>query len=284
MKNKVTVLDLYSGLGGFTSGFDERFKIVTVDNCSMKGTTKELVDHVMNCDDYLKKFPSETFDVVVGGPPCISWACFGMSNVSQNLDSATCLEQIQTDGLAGIRTMLEAVLQYKPKFWIIENVQRAAPWFASLLQITQSVRENGTLKKYKTASKHPSARDKKHPSYVKTKRLADRCFKKYGRPIMLHAGCGSGGRYFFGHFPPMRYSNASVTKKFPNIMKKNGYYLIRGSGTPATRSKIDKEISSQFACSIINSLKSVHGKGQRTMDYYARREARRKRRLCLVLE
>jgi len=269
MKNKrVAVLDLYSGLGGFTSGFGDRFDVVTVDNCSMKGTTEKLVDHVMNCEEYLKRFPKQKFDVVVGGPPCTSWAHFGMANVSQHLDSEACLEKIQAEGLKGVRTMLRAILLYRPRFWIIENVHRAAPWFASLLQITQCVQEDGTMRAYKTKSKHPTAKDKKHPSYAKTRRLADRCFKKYGRPVMLHAGTRSGGRYFFGHFPPMRYSNAGVAKKFPNILKKNGYRRITKGGTPASRSKIDTEISGQFAEAILSSLQKRHGRGQRTMEYF----------------
>ena len=269
MAKKIAVLDLYSGLGGFTSGFGGQFSVVAVDNCSMEGTTEKVVDHVMDCNEYLDKFPNKTFDVVVGGPPCTSWAHFGISGINPYLDSAACLEKIQTEGLAGIRTMLRAVLMYRPRFWIIENVHRAAPWFASLLGVAQRVREDGIMKKYRSRSTHPTAKDKQHPSYVKTKHLADECMKKYGRPIMLHAGQGTGGRYFFGHFPPMRYRNASVAKKFLTVQKANGHRRIQFRGTPATRSRIDKEISRRFASSILKSLKNARGKGQRTMDYYA---------------
>ena len=70
IKNKIKVLDLFSGLGGFTSGFDKTFSVVHVDNCSMKGVTGSNVDFKMDCNKFLQKNNNLDYDVVLGGPPC----------------------------------------------------------------------------------------------------------------------------------------------------------------------------------------------------------------------
>ena len=202
-----------------------------------------------------------------------------MSNISKNLDTATCLENIQLEGLRGIRTMLRAVLMYKPKFWVIENVQRSASWITSILQITHKVTKDGTLTRYKTSSVHPTEKDKRHKSYIKTRKLASLCFKRYGRPIFLHAGSGSGGRYFFGHFPPMKFKNNWIKKKMPNTAKENGYRRINTLGSPATRSLVDKNISIAFARAFSNATQKMHSSTQPSITMYTKRQKRRLRRL-----
>lgn len=64
------VLDLYSGLGGFTSGFGKEFKVDHVDNCSMRGVTGANVNFKMDCNAFLKIHKNKKYDVVLGGPPC----------------------------------------------------------------------------------------------------------------------------------------------------------------------------------------------------------------------
>lgn len=70
---KWRVLDLYSGLGGFTSGFiGTDFAVTRVDNCSMTGVDGAGVDYCMDCDDFLALAEDSgmQFDVVLAGPPC----------------------------------------------------------------------------------------------------------------------------------------------------------------------------------------------------------------------
>lgn len=67
---QLRVLDLFSGLGGFTSGFDDEFSVVHVDNCSMEGVEGMNVDYKMNCNTFLKENKDMIFDIVLGGPPC----------------------------------------------------------------------------------------------------------------------------------------------------------------------------------------------------------------------
>ena len=208
-----------------------------------------------------------------------------MSGVNKHLDADKCRMDIKTEGLRGIRTMLRAVLTYKPRYWVIENVHRSAPWITDILGIKQQVAENGSFKKYTTQSKFPEDQDKNHPSYRKTKQLAKICFKKYGRPILLHAGAGSGGRYFFGHFPPFAFQNNWIKKKTDNLVKKQGSNKnkIRSLGNPATRSQIDVQISKAFAKSFKASFHGTRRPGQVLIDKYIRRNARRIRRLGIII-
>lgn len=274
---KIDVLDLYSGLGGFCSGFDASvFSVVRVDNCSMEGVDGQGVDYCMDCDDFLAQHSGKHFDVVLAGPPCAycvvlycivlrllrlvwvragtSWARHGMSNVNSRIDAASCVEEIQTEGLAGIKTVLRAVIQYRPRFWVLENVQRAAPWLANILGVRHRVDEGGLLKAYKTKSVHPTAADRGHASYAEAKDLAQRCMKLCGRPVMLHSGSGSGGRYFFGVFPTFAHRNAWTRKKMPNVARAGGYRRIKFVGNAATRSRVDFKISRAFAVKISNSV------------------------------
>lgn len=72
MPGPIQVLDLYSGLGGFTSGFDNDFSITHVDNCSMQGVHGDNVDYKMSCNEFLQKHKYHNYDIVLGGPPCKS--------------------------------------------------------------------------------------------------------------------------------------------------------------------------------------------------------------------
>ena len=148
--------------------------------------------------------------------------------------------------------MLRAILIYNPDTWVIENVHRSAPWITDILGITHQVTEDGSTRPYKTKSVHPTLKDKQHESYKKTKRLARRCFKRYGRPVLLHAGKGAGGRYFFGNFQPFPFDNNWIKAKFPNLgISRRNFPIIRSMGTPATRSLVDKKISQAFARALV---------------------------------
>jgi len=170
--------------------------------------------------------------------------------------------------------MLRAVLIYNPRFWVIENVLRSASWITDILQITHKVGNDGRLKPYKTKSVHPDDIDKTHPSYRKTKLLAKMCFKRYGRPILLHVGSRSSGRYFFGHFPAFTVRNSWVKKKTLNpVTTKGKYRKIIGLGNPATRSLIDKRVSKCFAGAFLKCFCRDDGK----IETYMRRKECQKR-------
>tara|TARA_Y100000592_G_scaffold79129_1_gene124715 strand:+ start:205 stop:510 length:306 start_codon:yes stop_codon:yes gene_type:complete len=72
MPGRIQVLDLYSGLGGFTSGFDSDFCVTHVDNCSMQGVHGDNVDYKMSCNEFLRKHKYHNYDIVLGGPLCKS--------------------------------------------------------------------------------------------------------------------------------------------------------------------------------------------------------------------
>ena len=192
------------------------------------------------------------------------------------MEATKCLQDIKTEGLRGIRTMLRAVLIYGPKFWVIENVFRSAPWITDILQISHQICNDGTLKPYITKSVPPDCLDKSPASYEKTKLLAKMCFKRYGRPILLHVGSGSGGRYFFGHFPSFPVRNSWVKKKTVNSVRtKEKKRKIIALGNPATRSLIDKKVSKAFADAFLKCLRPKND----SIERYLRRLKRQKRRL-----
>jgi len=97
----------------------------------------------------------------------------------------------------------------------------------------------------------------------------------------LHAGAGSGGRYFFGHFSPFAFQNNWIKKKFDNSVKKKDRHFskIKSLGNPATRSQIDVQISKAFAKSFKGYIHGTRRPGQVLIDKYIRRNARRIRRL-----
>ena len=73
MDEKIKVLDLFSGLGGFTSGFDSSlFDVTHVDNCSMEGVHGNNVQFKMNCNKFLREHKQKKYDIVLGGPPCMN--------------------------------------------------------------------------------------------------------------------------------------------------------------------------------------------------------------------
>lgn len=208
-----------------------------------------------------------------------TWACHGLAGVNRYLDPDVCLERIQSRGLKGIRTVLRAVLLFRPKYWVIENVQRSAPWITSILDITHQIKESGQPAVYKTKAIHPSKKDKCHESFKKTKALAKMCTKIYGRPIVLHAGTGSGGRYFFGHFPPFSFHNSWIKNKTEKTGRTLTKRPIKKLGNPATRSKIDKQISEAFAKAFLRGIAKQHTSSQPCISTFTKRQQRRIRRL-----
>ena len=118
---KLRVIDLYSGIGGWSVGFHlAGFEIVS----SYEWWEPAVITHEHNLGTKVKQVdirkidPSklpEDIDVVVGSPPCTQ---FSYSNRGGSGDI--------TDGLLDIKKFLEIVDYLKPKFWAFENVPRVA--------------------------------------------------------------------------------------------------------------------------------------------------------------
>ena len=92
----------------------------------------------------------------------------------------------------------------------------------------------------------------------------------------MHVGSGSGGRYFFGHFPSFPVRNSWVKKKTVNSVRtKEKKRKIIALGNPATRSLIDKKVSNAFADAFLKCLRPKND----SIERYLRRLKRQKRRL-----
>lgn len=115
------IIDLYSGVGGWSLGFRlagfeviasyEWWKPAVVTQNNNQGDTGETTDiRLMNMNLLPKGI-----DVVVGSPPCTEFS-YSNKGGKGNL----------TEGMKDLVCFFEAVRLAKPKYWVMENVPRVA--------------------------------------------------------------------------------------------------------------------------------------------------------------
>lgn len=115
------MLDLFSGLGGASKAMKERgWEVITVDN-----NPKFNPDICIDIREY--HYSGPTPDLIWASPPCTeyskmslpkSWACNG----------GTHKEPDHSLALATLRIITEV----RPKWWIVENVRGAIPYFSTI--------------------------------------------------------------------------------------------------------------------------------------------------------
>jgi len=123
MQRKLVVLDLFSGLGGWSKAFKDRgHQVITVDN------NPEFNPDI--CKDIMKltrkDFDEYSFDIILASPPCTE---FTKSNMP---DSWNKNRTVNPDTLL-LQKTLKILYWIKPRWWIIENVSGARPFFYPLL-------------------------------------------------------------------------------------------------------------------------------------------------------
>lgn len=111
--NKGTVLDLYAGAGGLALGFEAfGFKTTGYENdpdacetynLNLKGKCYQ--EFITESTEY-----KDTFDVIIGGPPCQPFSVGGLQNGNR-------------DKRDGFPAFLSAVRRINPKLVLIENVR-----------------------------------------------------------------------------------------------------------------------------------------------------------------
>jgi len=110
------VVDLFSGAGGLSLGFDycESFEVIyALDKWAVACATYKtnFPDVDVDCRDALDVKASEIpkSDIIIGGPPCQDFSTAKMSDREPNLSL--------------VKWFLAVVDYHKPKYWIMENVE-----------------------------------------------------------------------------------------------------------------------------------------------------------------
>jgi site-specific DNA-cytosine methylase len=113
------VLDLFSGLGGWSKAFlDRGHYVVTVDNnCEFNPTF---------CKDIIEYEPDEFFDIVLSSPPCTEFTKASMpdswnKNRTVNPDTKLVERTIEIIKISGC------------KYWILENVSGSRKFIEPIL-------------------------------------------------------------------------------------------------------------------------------------------------------
>jgi len=114
---RLKVLDLFSGLGGFSQAFQDRgHEVIRIDiERSFKPTIQADV----------RKLPLKRihFDVVLASPPCDEFS----------KDSMPWYSDADIDRAMELVYAAKEVIDYlKPRFWVVENVRGAVKYFRSV--------------------------------------------------------------------------------------------------------------------------------------------------------
>jgi hypothetical protein len=127
------VLDLFSGLGGFSEAFvragDE---VVRVENNPLLSEVPHTsMQNVLEVRDRLREFadrgePIRKYDVLLAGPPCRE---FSLAYASPRSIASRQGEEFEPD-LTLLEATLEIIKITKPRVWVIENVVGSAEYFA----------------------------------------------------------------------------------------------------------------------------------------------------------
>lgn len=119
MKRKLVVLDLFSGLGGWSKAFNDRgHQVVTIDN--EKKFNPDICIDVMKLKK--KDLDGYNFDIVLASPPCTE---FSKDNMP---DSWNKKREVNVDTRL-LQKTIKIIYWVKPKYWVIENVSGARCYF-----------------------------------------------------------------------------------------------------------------------------------------------------------
>ena len=116
------VLDLFSGLGGWSQAFKDRgHSIITIDN-EPKFKPTICRDIMELKPDYFKDDEgiNINFDIVLASPPC---NCFSVASVYRHWDKDTKKpkDEATRQAIRLIGHTLNLIMNIQPRFWILEN-------------------------------------------------------------------------------------------------------------------------------------------------------------------
>jgi len=123
IKINMKVLDLFSGLGGWSKAFQDRgHKVVTVD--IEKKFNPTICKDVMKLTH--KDFNGYDFDIVLASPPCTEFS-------KDTMPDSWNKNRIANPNTLLLQKTLKIIYWVDPKYWIIENVSGARPYFYPFL-------------------------------------------------------------------------------------------------------------------------------------------------------
>lgn len=119
------VLDLFSGLGGFSQAFKDRgHQVTTLDN--EKKFNPDICIDIMRYDPFY--IHQLAYDIILASPPCTEFS------KSQMPDSWKCKQKYGCNPDTGLlEKTIEIIDRIKPKYWVIENVSGARKYFKPFL-------------------------------------------------------------------------------------------------------------------------------------------------------
>ena len=133
------VLDLFSGLGGFSEAFvNHGCEVIRIENNPLlENVAHTQIKDVLEVRDYLQDchqrgLPIQKPDIILASPPCLMFSNAYSAPKSMYLRKFGTLDGYEPD-----MTLLEATLDIiklvKPRYWIIENVHGAGRYFEKYL-------------------------------------------------------------------------------------------------------------------------------------------------------
>ena len=156
-RNHLGVVDLFSGCGGLSLGFDMAgFNVkamIDFDNDSLITAKKNgLADHCLNLDlfkeDWIKglstKVKLKDIDIVVAGPPCQGFSLTGPRKLGDKRNAL-------------YKAVFELVRKAKPKAFLIENVKGMATLYNG--KVKEDIVQEFTKLGYKVTTKILNSKD-----------------------------------------------------------------------------------------------------------------------------
>lgn len=129
MKRKRVILDLCSGLGGWTEAFAQNnWTVIRVENNpALQYVPFTLELDVLKWEEWVDDIPHP--QIIVASPPCLEFSrAYGAPGPTAERTG----QQFEPD-MSLVHACLDIIDYFKPETWIIENVQGAQEHFLSQL-------------------------------------------------------------------------------------------------------------------------------------------------------
>ncbi len=133
------VLDLFSGLGGWSEAFVQRgYEVIRIENNPLLENVPntqlkcvlELRDYLLECKK--RGYDMECPDIIMASPPCYEFSNAFSAPKSIHVRDHGTLEEY-TPNMELLIATLDIIQIVKPKYWIIENVVGSIRYFEKYL-------------------------------------------------------------------------------------------------------------------------------------------------------